>query len=263
MRLAICISLLMVACGGTHSTVNPTPVNGGGGGGGSGGGGSDGGTMAATPIEFQFSVGDPAIVMSAQVIDGTPGTITIASYPIEATTRVRLAPTTVGFDTFFDAGYCDNVRMEAEQARAGNAFARQLVRGSGAVPVRVNVSPLFGSVFDGAASDGARRAGAGGGSFGVANPLAITSARLGILLDHDAMTNIIGGSDALSAELIQSFNAELGNTLIGGDYAGAIGAKDFLCDLQSGKASLQIDLSGTVGDMAWSGKTFTSGVVRY
>jgi hypothetical protein len=140
--------------------------------------------------------------------------VRVALYPIEASDDAHLVSGVGAFTGFFDAGYCDEVRRQAQLVQAGGAdapSATRFVRHDGDAPIHIPLSPLVGSGFASAASDGPPKAGA---------------------TDDN-------------------------------DFVVGIGAKDLLCDLKEGRASLQLDLSGNVGEDDWTGKTFIAGVTKY
>ena len=60
---------------------------------------------------------------------------------------------------------------------------------------------------------------------------------------------------------IQGFNDQWSFWMDHGEYNGGTGAKDLLCDLVAGKASFQVNLTGSVGNQAWNGHSWTGPLV--
>jgi hypothetical protein len=226
---------------------------------------------AASDLDYTFELADAGLTIRAHVAvaaDGQLGRITILD---DYAGSVRVTPhvtlTVVGFTDLFKSGYCDDVLQKAQLAVSSAdanraAAARKLVRQSGAVPIQVPVSPLLGATFLTAASDGARAAGAVAARFELTNPLVVDQATLGVGIDTAAsISNVIGSTDDFIGPLIQSFNSQSGSWIDRAEYDGATGAKDFLCDLVSGKANFQINLKGTVNGQPWKGYSWTSPLV--
>ena len=234
--------------------------------------GDDMAGLSPSELDFTFALPGAALPLHAHVaVDAKHlvGEITILDdYPTSLRVTPRVVLTVVGFTDLFKPGYCDDVRQNAQVAATSTdanraATARKLVRQSGAVPLRVPVSPLLGVAFRDAAETAARAAGAVANRFEITNPLEVDKATLAVSVDATGATSsVIGSTDEFAGPLIQSFNSQADTWVDTAEFDGAIGAKDFLCDLVEGKGSLQINLTGSVSDQPWKGYSWTAPLVE-
>jgi hypothetical protein len=258
--------ILLAGCPSPHSSKGPIAP----------GSGVDGSMLppgnppnqTGTGYDYTFNVPKSDVTLHAHVdVDaaGQTGAITIADYPkhLQVTPRVDL--NVVGFADLFKAGFCDNIREQAQTATTTGHLADfdyEVVRKSGAVVIHIPISPLLSPALPSAAIDGAKNAGAVANQFTIVNPLSIDNASLTVNVDASAaISDVIGKLDEFETPLIQEFNQHPGFWLTGDEYDGATGAKDFLCDLVSGKAQILISLQGKAGNQAWSGETATNPLI--
>ena len=217
-----------------------------------------GSDQGSPTIDFTFVADGSPTVIHATTTTEPFGEITIGNYPTTATTTLGYGSLPVGFEDAFSTTFCSSVRTKALNAKGTSTLAKlnkQLVRQGGGVPVHVVVSPFVGNDFTSQASAAATKAGAPGSAFMIDNELALSDVQLHIVLDADAMSNIIGETDPLVAAQATYLSQNLATVLSTGEFSTAFAAKDLLCDFATGKARITLTVAGTASGAPYSGQT--------
>jgi hypothetical protein len=209
-----------------------------------------GGPDESTPTLFAFAVEGVSSPVAAEAISGAVGHITISSYPESTSGTIHYGALPVGFDDAFSQSYCAGIETKAKAALGTSALARfnkKFIREGGGVALRVPVSPLVGNRFRATAASAAIKAGAKSSTFVIDNPLLLESVQLSIAFDIDAMSHIIGETDAI-ASAQETYLAQSSTSVMSiGEFATALGAKDVLCDFATGKARFEFTTTGVAG----------------
>jgi hypothetical protein len=219
------------------------------------------GDSGPATISFTFAIeGAPALIRASAVADET-GRITIDSYPSLSTEIVTYGFLPAGFA--LSASSCASVRAWARAATQGGPLAslyQRLVRESGAAPLIVPVSPFVGPTFTEAVESAARMAGVPGSALEIENPLVVDRLALAMAFDDDAISNILGGTDAIVASLAARLRQTESVVARFGNLDTALAAKDVLCDLADGRASIILSVHGSAAGVAYSGTTRVTGL---
>ena len=217
-----------------------------------------GSDQGSPTIDFTFVANGSPVVIHGTSTTEPFGEITIANYPTVATTTPVYGPLPSGFEDAFSPTFCASVRAKAANAKGTSTLAKlnkQLVRQGAAVAVEVVVSPFVGNDFTSEAAAAATKAGAPGAAFAIQNGLELSDAKLQIVFDADAMSNLIGETDALVNAQAAFMSQTLSSVLSTGDFQAAFAAKDVLCDLATGKARIVLTVTGTANGAPYSGQT--------
>jgi hypothetical protein len=207
----------------------------------------------ASAQEWLININVPGIdhgVMADVVLEGTRAVVTVQKYPTHLSGEIEVMSMRVSpFGTDVTPEACAQVKNRALMFTNTNlpddfrARAKQQVREATAGTVVVKPSVLTGTVdFNSAVKAALTQAGIPFATFDIKNRWNVTSMRPKLVLEPDALSEIIGAKAELEAQL-----GFLGRaTLNANAQPGSLAAYDLLCDLSTGKAKLTLEIAGEV-----------------